>query len=74
MSTIGLAHRRNRDFVVDWLEADASPSEPDEGLSARVDAVRASAHLGTVRTRPGEAPADAERDAPGPWLPGEPPF
>lgn len=78
MGTIGLAHRTHRDFVVDWLEPETSPIEPDEGLSERVEIVRVRARvrLDLDRAAPnrGETSLDEDRAEPEAWLVGEPTF
>jgi hypothetical protein len=76
MGTIGLAHRPHRDFVVDWLEPEVSATDPDEGLTRRVEVVRARARSGDLERTPGSgaAPEDARQAGDEAWLAGEPTF
>jgi hypothetical protein len=77
MGTIGLAHRTHRDFVVDWLEPEESPTELDEALAERVEIARALARAGgpeePART-PRDPWTDDETREPEIWLAGEPTF
>jgi hypothetical protein len=83
MGTIGLAHRAHRDFVVDWLEPELSPTELEEGLAERVEMARTRARAvdaeELARTPGGTPPADEPHEPHEPheletWLAGEPTF
>jgi hypothetical protein len=77
MGTIGLAHRTQRDFVVEWLEAEEPAEEPTDGLTEQVEVARARARAGDheeLARRPGEARAAGPSDALETWLAGEPTF